>query len=393
MMVRRLVLMLSMCAALLACGALTNYLLNPYGVWQPRLVDPVFRKPKDEHVALPYLVRKAHAHTLLVGSSRVAFGMRIDELEGIGVLNAGIRAATIPQSCAIVRTALDNDHFKLIIWGVDFFAFNENWKDQDREFQRRLAGGLGSWLEDTLLSLSALDDGWADVKRAIRGRAKLPVTATRTVPWPPELICNDFEVTRNLGLIATPAAEVERQLSDDVPGYLGYHLSNDFLDLFRHTALQARRQGIRVILFVPPMSEYELELIRQSGHWQTFQNWKRGLAAIGPLWDFSGYNHLAASDQFFMHVMHCKTAVGETILRLLTGGSLPPCHAISTIVADSAIRMDPSNVDQALALHDQMRASAEAARSRYADLAAAALAYQQQHMVHNRLLRRAEPAR
>jgi len=392
MMSRRLVLMLAMCAAILACGALANYLLNPYGVWQSRLVDPIFRKPKDEHVALPYLVQTATAHTLLVGSSRVAFGMRIDELEGVGVLNAGIRAATIPQSCAIVHTALQNDHFKLIIWGVDFFAFNETWKDQDREFERRLAGGLGSWLEDTLLSLSALDDGWADMKRAMRGRAKLPVTATRTAPWPPDLICNDFEATRHLGLIATPASEVKRQLSDDVPGYLQYHLSNAFLDLFRQTVERARSQGVQVILFVPPMSEYELELVRQSGQWRTFQNWKRALAAIGPLWDFSGYNQVAASDQFFMHIMHCKTAVGETILRLLTGESLPPCFTMSKVVADSAIRIDRSNVDQALALQDQMRASARTDR-RYVELAAAALVYQHERMVRNRLLHATEPAR
>jgi len=386
MTVRRLVLMLVACAALLACGALANYLLNPYGVWRARLVDPVFRKPKDEHVALPYLVRSSRAHTLLVGSSRVAFGMRIDELEGDGVLNAGIRAATMPQSSAIVSAALRNRHFKLIVWGLDFFAFNENWKDQDREFERRLAGGLGSWLEDTLLSLSALDDGWADVKRAMRGRAKLPLTATRAVPWPPDLICNDFEATRHLGLVATPASEVERQLSNDVPGYLRYHLSAAYLDLFRQTVQQARRDGVRMILFVPPMSEYELELIRQSGQWRAFQDWKRALAAIGPLWDFSAYNQMAASDQLFMHVMHCKTAVGETILRLLLGAPLPPCHALSKVITDSVMRLDSSNIDRALALQDQMRDSTRPEDFRYADLAAAALAYQRNRMARNQPL-------
>jgi hypothetical protein len=120
MMTRRLVVMLVMSAAMVGCGAIVNYLLNPYGVWETRLIDPVFRKPKDEHVALPYLIRSARAHTLLVGSSRVALGMRIDEIEGDGVLNGGIRAATIPQSCAIIRTALENRHFRRVIWASIF---------------------------------------------------------------------------------------------------------------------------------------------------------------------------------------------------------------------------------------------------------------------------------
>jgi hypothetical protein len=214
----------------------------------------------------------------------------------------------------------------------------------------------------------------------MRGRAKLPVTATRTVPWPPELICSNFVATRRLGLAAIPPPEIERQLSDDVPGYLRYHFSGGFLDLFRSTVEQARRGGVQVIVFVPPMSAYELELIWQSGQWQAFQNWKRALAAIGPLWDFSGYNRIAMSDQFFMHVMHCKNAIGETILRALLGEPLPPCDALSRVVADSAIRIDRSNVGQALAVQEQARLSERSDNSRDAELAAAALEYQRKRM-------------
>jgi hypothetical protein len=380
-MTRRLLLMLAMSVAVVGFGAAANYLLNPYGVWKSRLIDPVFRKPKDEHVALPYLIQSAATHTLLVGSSRVVLGMRIDEIAGDNVLNGGVRAATIPQSCAIIRAALKNRHFTRVVWGVDFFAFNQNWNSDDREFDRRLEGGLGSWVEDTLLSLAALDDGWADVKRAIRGRAKLPVTATRVVPWPEATICGNFEATRNLGLAVTPAPEIERQLSDDVPGYLNYHLSAGFLDLFRHTVEQARRGGVQVILFVPPMSEYELELIRQSGHWPVFQDWKRTLATIAPLWDFSGYNRIATSDRYFMHVMHYKIAVGETVLRLLLGEPPPSCDGISEAITESAIRLDGANAASALAAREAAWPSTRSDGSRYARLAAAALERQRERTV------------
>jgi hypothetical protein len=379
-MQRRLFLMLAIGACVIGSGAIANYLLNPYGVWRTRLIDPIFRKPKDEHVALPYLIRSARTHTLLVGTSRVALGMRIDGIEGDDVLNGGIRAATIPQSTAIIRTALENPHFTRVVWGVDFFAFNESWNSDDSEFDRRLAGGVGSWVEDTLLSLAALDDGWADVKRALRGRAELPVTATRSVPWPLETICRDFQATRNAGLAMTPPGEIERQLADDVPGYLKYRLSPDFVALYRRTIEQARRGGVEVIVFVPPMSDYELELIWQSGKWPAFQRWKRALITAGPVWDFSGPNRIAISDRFFMHVMHYKTAVGETMLRFMLGEPLPACDDLAETVTSSAVRIDFSNVDRVLAEQDHAWLAARSSDSRYAALAAAALDRQRKRM-------------
>ena len=53
-----------------------------------------------------------------------------------------------------------------------------------------------------------------------------------------------------------------------------------------------------MIPFVPPFSEYELELIRQGGQWETFQNFKRQLASVAPFWDFSGYNEIARTILF-----------------------------------------------------------------------------------------------
>src|SRR5262245_61619556 len=109
-MQRRFIVMLAMAGALILCGALLNYLLNPYGVWRTTLIDPVFRKPKDEHVALPYAIRSADLTTLLIGTSRVVFGMRIDGLAADGIVNGGIRAASLRESCATVDAALGNPH-------------------------------------------------------------------------------------------------------------------------------------------------------------------------------------------------------------------------------------------------------------------------------------------
>lgn len=371
---RRLILMFTLTAALVGCGLAANYLLNPYGAWSAALINPIFRKVKHERVVTPYLLRTARPHTLLVGSSRVLMGMRIEQGERGGVMNAAITAAKLPELSRIVALALDNPQLKRIVWGVDFFAFDENHDQVAPEFDRRIAGRRTAMLEDAL-SLSALQEGYEFLRRARRGAAKLPPTATAAIPWPMPLVCEDFHATRQRGLSVTGRAEIEAQLSRDLPEYQRYRFSPRLLKLFHDTVGAARTRGVEVILFVPPMSEYELELLRQGGQWETFQNWKRGLAASGPFWDFSGYNGIARDDGLFMHVMHFKIAAGQMMLRIMLGEPAQPCDGPSKIIAENARYVEPSAIDREIAIQDRMREAALGRDdARYARIAADAIA-------------------
>lgn len=372
---RRIVLMLALAAALVAAGVTLNYLLNPYGAWRTALIDPVFRKVEHERVVTPYLLRTTAPETLLLGSSRVLMGMRIEQGERDDVMNGALTAATIPQLAAIVDLALErNSRLKRIIWGVDFFTFDTAWNHVDRSFNERMAGDRGLKLEDTLLSLRALGDGREMWNRARRGIAKLPPTMTRRVPWPMEFVCEQYRAESAQGLNHSSATEVATELSQDLPDYSAYQFSPIFLALLRASVERARQRGIEAIMFIPPMSQYELELIRQGGQWRTLQNFKRSLAAIGPVWDFSGYNAMARDDAMFMHVMHFKIAAGMEMLRIMMGLDAAECSDAAAIVAQSGVRFDTSNVEQVLAAQDQLAEQASAQDSRYSRMAAQAIA-------------------
>jgi hypothetical protein len=372
-MKRRLVLMLAMAAALILCGAAANYLLNPYGIWSTRLIDPVFRKAKDEHVALPYAIRGAELSTLLVGTSRVVFGMRIDSLAANGFVNAGIRAASIRESCAIVDAALANPHLRRIVWGVDFFQFNRAWDPTNPEFDWRMSGGAGPIVGDTLLSFAALDNGIADLKRMLRGRARLPDSARAEVPWPTAVICRDYSAALGSGLVKTPAAAIVRQISVNMPNYQGFRFSDEFWGLFRDTIERAQRRGVEVIMFIAPMSEYELEVIRRAGDWDGFEAWKRRLVSLGSVSDFSGYNRLARTDDYYTDVMHHKTPIGEAILRILLGMTPPPCYGIGEHLVGDLVHLDRGDIDQQMAAQGRAMREAAADDSRYGRIAGLAL--------------------
>ncbi len=371
---RRLLLMFALTAVVVAAGIGANYAFNPYGAWRNQLIDPIFRRVEHERMVTPYLLRTTEPETILLGSSRVYMGMHIEQGERDGFLNAALSGATISQLSRELAVALKNPRLKRIIWGVDFFAFDKKWKRHDPNFDERIAGSVPLKFEDTLLSLATLDDGYRYFGRARRGASRLPPTMTAEVPWPIAMICRQFTATRDHGLHYVASAEIEEQLAQDLPDYATYSFSDDTMKLFRAGIDQARQRGIEVITFIPPFSQYELELIRQGGQWDTLRNFKRELAAIGPFWDFSGYNAMARTDEIFMHVMHFKVAAGQMMLRIVLGDKDTPCDAPTRVIIESSMHVDSTNITSAIAMQDRMREAATGAENRYSKLAAAALA-------------------
>lgn len=370
---RRLRLMAALTAAILAGGVALVWLLNPYGATSSRLVDPIFRRIKYDRADTPYLLRAARPETVLVGSSRVQLGMRIEQGERDGVLNAGIRGATLAQIAAIIEVALINPRLRRIVWGVDFFAFNATWDAPDPDFNARIADRPRARIEDTLLSLTALDDGFNMLKLALMGRARLRPAMAAPAPWPRALICREYIIDRNDGLALAPPARVATQLGQIIHLYDPYTFAPRMLARFRRIVATIRARKVELILFVPPMSEYELELIRQAGDWGRFERFKRALAASSPFIDFAAYNAMARRDDFYTQVIHFKPDAGFQILRLMLGMAAPACGADARAVNVSAIAVNAGNIDDVLARERRMRDQAVSSPNRYAWAAGVAL--------------------
>jgi hypothetical protein len=372
--------MFELTGVLIVSGIALTWLLNPFGATRSGFIDPIFRKIKRERLATPYMLRVTQPETILLGSSRVLMGMRIEQGERDGVMNAAIKGATLKQISRIVDVALLNPRLKRIIWGVDFFAFSTHWKFQDPSFDARIADSLAMRLEDTLLSLDALGDGFDLFKRSLRGRSKLKATMTADVPWPMELICNEYVTDRMDGLDVGTPQQIAIQLRQIGYLYRRYEFSQAQLDIFRDTVRRIRAHNVELLVFVPPMSEYELELIRQSGHWGDLETFKRELSTIAPFYDFAAYNGMAPRDEYYLQVIHFKAAPGHQIMRLLLGTDAATCNEDARVVAQSALRVDPASIDRVLATEAQMRDRAIAQDSRYSRAAADAVHYSKAEM-------------
>jgi len=344
---RRLWLMVLSLPGFLAAVGAVNFVVDPYGAWPATLIDRVYLNNKGcERVMTAYRLRTELPTTLLIGSSRVAWGIPIEQGSRDGFFNASLPGASLDELATIVRVALRNPQLRNLIWGVDFFSFDEAWPDRDPLLRVRLERNLRLMISETLLSTDALAASGKLLVRAAGGRTQLPATAAARLPWP--------QATVAQGLAASPDIQggsdaAQRQLTGILPTYANYRLSPEHTALFRDTVSRARAAGIEVIVFVGPMSAQELDAIRNGGQWDTFQEWKRQLVAAQPYWDFSGYGELASTNHLFKDPAHYSPGVGHLILRHLLGQDTTQCGPMSRMVLDNGAWVDATSIEAHLA--------------------------------------------
>lgn len=72
--------------------------------------------------------------------------------------------------------------------------------------------------------------------------------------------------------------------------YKSYSLSQKQLDSLKTVINLCQQHNIKYYIFISPTHVTQYEAIDRAGLWSTFEQWKREVANITPIWDFSGYN-------------------------------------------------------------------------------------------------------
>ena len=280
---------------------------------------------------------------------------------------------SLAEIAAILRLATSNPDLKRVIWGVDFYAFDERFAGfRHPETRVRLEGGerqvMALRISETLLSMRALEDSRRALMRARGGRKRGPLAAP--VPWPEEVIRARLDDPGRPGLDRADETLLALQLTNWLANYSGYRPSDAQGFLYGATVASLRAEGIDVITFVPPLSRCELEVIEQTGNWPTLQRWKRALLSAGPYWDFSGYGKLDRDDALFLDAAHFWPAVGHVMLRRFLGEDCRGCGRAARAVLDAGVRVDAATVDAYLARQEAVRTASRQGSDRCVEVVA-----------------------
>ena len=355
----------------LALGAAFNYYFDPFGVWHSyaavERMDPKMRmKPgidNDPRFAKPLQVIGLKPQTIIVGSSRVRDGMDPAILAGVApapVMNYGTAGMRATEGARFIRHAIDVAQVKTVIWGLDFFGFN------DREMDE-----MGK-------------DGFGILQPAFR----VQDCARLLMAWPTLSLSSDIVDGKGTTLPngfnlapATPADTIDLSIMRNAVGFAkAPFLYGQFDSFEKHmkavedTLAYAASKGVKVCLYTSPLHGMVIESLFQAGADKAFLRWKRHVAALAhkhkmPAWDYMNYNSISRTSQaeaarYFFDGAHFTPLVSRMILsRYFAVGSERP--------EDFGVPLTPDTVDaQWEVLLRERQLYADSHKKAVADLAA-----------------------
>ena len=310
-------------------------------------------------------LRQCTYDTLILGTSRTESGIRAEQpaFEGSRAYNGALKAATMYEMRRVADYALANQALQTAVIGLDLSSFNT--KDQglddfdESPFADSIA--LGAWVR-YLVSWKTLQHSWYTWKWNYDGNT---------------VTCKDRgEYTPRVGAQASPNVRtafdfvLKRYASGLYPDFT---LGEQHLADFAATINTLADADVQVYAFISPMHATHLELMREMGMLDKFDNWRRKLLSIVEatnkrvgnnntvqLWDFSGYNKIttetvpnpleSAVMQWYRDSAHYNHDAGDILMSQVFGIPSP----------EPGIRLTSANIDAVIAAE---RAQSDAYRA------------------------------
>ena len=331
-----------------------NFLVDPYGV-MGNLSIVGFNKVKSEnhnHVRLfkALAITKLTPKSVFLGSSRAEVGLDPNHpaLEDYQpVYNLGITGGNIYEAKRYLQHAIANQpDLKLVVLGLDFFMFNQFGKLTPSFRENRLEQTSITFQDawEVLFSLDALISSKLTI---IRNRNEPNATGhfyqngMRDTPYfiretyhnqPQEIIF----------------VEVLKAFRTRPEFYQKYQLSESNMNDLKSLINICRQRGIKLELFISPCHATEWEVIRDAGFWPVFEEWKRRIVAMSPVWDFSGYNSITIESisnnmKNYIESSHYRKEVGDVVINRIFQ------YREETQPRDFGVLLTPDNVEAQLA--------------------------------------------
>lgn len=130
--------------------------------------------------------------------------------------------------------------------------------------------------------------------------------------------------------------------------YFDYQTSQKQLGYFKTIVDSCKQKGIDLKVFISPAHVTQWEAIRAAGLWSAFEDWKREVVKVTPVWDFSGYNSItseAISDQMqnYLESSHYREHIGDLVLNRMLN------YEVDNVPGDFGTLVTENNIEPQLA--------------------------------------------
>lgn len=355
------------CAATLACVALLNVAVDPYGFFgTPAVPGLTERKPtafKHDRFLKAGLAARSRADCLLAGNSRIGEGIPSDHAmfaDCRQVLDISLAGPNMTETRESVAMAMRSYPAAYLVANIDFFSFNALRKSTRGGTESTFAAdplSRARTLFTATLNAGVTVDSVTTLARQ-SGKVFYDMTGAVNQSYLEEAsLVRPTRATFLRGLrgyilhkLPPPAHDFKLQSADTAP-----------LEELRKFFQDRHAGGGRTMLFISASHVWQLELIDALGLWSQWEDWKRSVARVNeevarelsrepfPLWDFSGYNtfttelvpvNLDASGPLshYWDTSHFRHSLGARILDQVSGRNITPGFGMQLTV-DSVEQM------------------------------------------------------
>jgi hypothetical protein len=333
-----------------------NYWVDPYGLFGTnRLTGFNELKPATSErvrVIKPYMASRLKPRTVIGGNSRPEVG--IDPQSSCWkkseqpIFNTGIPGAGVFMQVRYIQHAVESGDAQLVLLGLDFLDFLI---DSSKPVQEIDWNHLGESFDGRLRSLQTgrnLPITFQKFKDIFNGLFSLVTLQDSIITIISQK--NKHSATRredgfNPGFDYQPIIHSEGQsvLFQQKNQEVSIRLRHDKLDVFDTSgqisvpfeALKrflswSKNRRLNVILFINPYHSDYLTLIKISGKWPIFEEWKRQITSIAdkyaiPLWDFNTIDQYSTESpplpgnknsqlQWYWEPAHYRRELGDLML-------------------------------------------------------------------------------
>ncbi len=271
-----------------------NIIVDPYDVFNtPNFLGINHSKPRKDNSDRLFRatdVIRIKPITVFMGSSKVrgALDPRHPALENNQpTYNLGLNAVNAYELQRYLEHTIANQkELDLVIIGLDLFMFNSFTTQDSRGFSEQRLEKRYISLKDLIDLTLSLDVLFAS-KETIINSKKTPIDIDNIGYGD-----NGFMPKLDLDKSEIPS-RFDKYIKAYYKIYATQHqLSNQLLDELKKIVNLCQQNQIKLILFISPSHATQWETIRISGEWSTFEEWKRKVVKIMPVFDFSGYNSI-----------------------------------------------------------------------------------------------------
>lgn len=274
---RRYIIVLSLLGlAALTVVAGVNLITDPFGAYGNIHYQPLadYSDSLGTRTARAEKLRRGDWEMLIIGSSRPQMGYAPDHpaLRNFKAFNAALPGTNMRELLPVTQYTLKHNQPSRILLGIDFVLFSEGRDYNDDFAQSRFSSNrdLVSYHLDNTISLRAC---YASAKSIFFCARHAPRQFT---PYG-QTTRHTKDVTRGH----------RRLFADRLNGfftnpetYANYQYSNDRLECFRRIIQVCKEHGVALDIVINPVHAAQLEAVRLSGLWPTFEQWIREVTAI-----------------------------------------------------------------------------------------------------------------